>query len=116
MGTEITGHSYRMIGYSAASFVLIILGTVLSSQLFVIAGVICLGVVIMSIGLLPRRPGFSRELEKEQIFEGDTIKADVQINGKGSGNLEVYDRISPGLELDSSSNRVLVSPGEVSFQ
>ncbi|MEA3559210.1 MAG: DUF58 domain-containing protein [Candidatus Thermoplasmatota archaeon] len=116
MGKEMTGHSSRVIGYSTGAIVLIILGIVLSSQLFVIAGVICLGLVILSIGLIPKRPGFSRELERVQIFEGGSIKTRVEIDGRvGAGNLEIFDKVSPSLELKGSSNSALVPPGKRSF-
>lgn len=106
-----------MIGYSAGSFVLIILGLVLSSELFVIGGMVCLGLVVLSIGLLPGRPEFRRNMEREQIFEGEEIDVEAVIDGKvGPGNIEVFDVISPGLELSGgTSNSALMPPGKRSY-
>ncbi|MBN1390801.1 MAG: DUF58 domain-containing protein [Candidatus Thermoplasmatota archaeon] len=112
-----SGFSSRAIGYSSASIVLIVLSVVMSSRLFLIGGLLCLAVMLLSFSFIPARPRIERDVERNQIFESETLDVGVRVDTRQSmGNLEIYDRISPGLEVRDSSNCAMLPPGKRFFR
>lgn len=112
-----SGFSTRAVGYSSASIVLLVLSIILSSKLFLIGGLLCLAMMLLSFSFIPKRPRIKREMERRQVFEGETCEVSVKVDGTSSmGNLEIYDRISPGLEISSSSNCAMLPPGKRFFR
>ncbi|MBN1540281.1 MAG: DUF58 domain-containing protein, partial [Candidatus Thermoplasmatota archaeon] len=76
-----------------------------------------MAMMLLSFSFIPRRHGIKREVERRQVFEGETTGVGVKIDGPDSmGNLEIYDRISPGLEVSGSSNCAMLPPGKRFFR
>jgi uncharacterized protein (DUF58 family) len=112
-----SGFSTRAVGYSSASLVLLVLALILSSELFMIGGLLTLAMMLISFAFVPRRPKVTRIMERDQIFEGETSEVMLKIEGKKDmGNLEVVDRLSVGLDLKRSSNCAMLPPGKRSFR
>lgn len=117
MGKEMSGFSTRAVGYSSASIILIVLSFILSSHLFLIGGLLCLGLMLLSFSFIPKRPVINREMERNQVFEDETSEVFMKIEGrKEMGNLEIFDRLSLGLDLKDSSNCAMLPPGMRSFR
>ncbi len=112
-----SGFTTRAVGYSSASLVLITLGIVLSSNLFLVGGLLFLSIMILSFSFIPGRPEVDRILERDQVFEDESSEVFLKIEGKKEvGNIEVFDRISPGLVLKNSSNCAMMPPGKRGFR
>ncbi len=112
-----SGFSTRAVGYSSASMILLVLSLVLSSKLFLIGGLLTLAMMLISLSFIPRKPKITRILERDQVFEEETSEVMVKVEGKKDmGNLEVFDRLSLGLNLKDSSNCAMLPPGKRSFR
>jgi uncharacterized protein (DUF58 family) len=112
-----SGFSTRAVGYSSASIILLVLSFIFSSQLFLIGGLLCLGLMLLSFSFIPQKPKVSRIIERDQVFENETSEVFIKIESKKEiGNLEIFDRLSVGLELKGSSNCAMIPPGRRSFR
>jgi uncharacterized protein (DUF58 family) len=112
-----SGFSTRAVGYSSASIILLTLSFILSSELFLIGGLLCLGLMLLSFSFIPRKPEITRVMERDQVFENETSEVFMRIEGrKEMGNLEIFDRLSLGLDLKETSNCAMIPPGRRSFR
>ena len=112
-----SGFSTRAVGYSSASIILLVLSVVLSSELFLIGGLVCLVLMLLSFSFIAARPRIGRDLQRDQVFEGENSEVGVKVESSRSmGNLEVFDRMSPGLDLRDSSNNAMLPPGKRFFR
>lgn len=109
---EVNGFSIRAMGYGTASLILLILALVLSSEFLLMGAITGFALLILSLAFLPRRPSIEREMGSGKVFENEKITVDLKIEGRGKGgNIEVFDPLSPALEITQGSNHAFVPPG-----
>ncbi len=112
-----SGFTSRAVGYSSAALVLFVLALVLSSELFLIGGLLCMALMVLSFSFIPGRPRIERELERGQCFEDESLEVLLKVQGNNqAGNLEIFDRLSPGVLLKNSSNCAMLPPGKRSIR
>jgi uncharacterized protein (DUF58 family) len=113
MGKEVNRFTLRAMGYSSVAVASFIVALSLSSELFLAASLICATIMLLSLSMYPPGIGAERVIEKASIFEGEEVEVRVNLKGKGQlGNIEVFDKVSPMLEISSGSNLALLPPGK----
>jgi uncharacterized protein (DUF58 family) len=112
MAKEMSRFTLRAMGYSSLAVASFIVAIVLSSELFLVASLISATMVLLSLSLYPPRASVERKLSRSMIFEEEEVEVDIDVKGKGAvGNIEVFDRASPMVELSEGSNLALLIPG-----
>lgn len=110
------GFTMRAMGYSSASILMFVMALVLSSELFLVGGIITAVLMLLSLSMLPRAPRIKRTTDRSAIFEGEKVEATVKVDGRGkAGNVEVFDRLSPGLSLENGLNLYRMPSGQDEF-
>lgn len=116
MGKEMNRFTMRAMGYSSIAVASFVVALVLSSELFLVASLIAGAMMLLSLATYPPKASVERTLSKDVFFEGETVDVDVSLKGKGQiGNVEIFDRLSPMVEIDNGSNLALLSPGSNRF-
>ncbi len=112
MAEEVRNYTLRAMAYAASSLTLLVLSLVLSSELLLVGSLVIGAIMLLSLTTLPGRPRVTAEMDRTQVFEEETVRVDMEIDSRGSwGNIEVFHRLSPNLELDKGSNLALLPPG-----
>ncbi|HHD15361.1 MAG TPA: DUF58 domain-containing protein [Euryarchaeota archaeon] len=116
MGKEMKHFTLRAMGYASVSAAAFVTALVLSSELFLAASLMSAALFILSLSLYPRRCEVTREMEKDTVFEGEKVRVSLNVSDQRHlGNLEIFDRVSPMLELAEGSNLASLSPGSRGF-
>ncbi len=112
MGKEVSRFTLRAMGYTSVAFASFIVALILSSELFLAASLISATLVLLSLSMYPPGVKVAREMEKNTVFEGEEIDVTIKVRGKGQlGNVEIFDKVSPLLEISQGSNLALLPPG-----
>jgi uncharacterized protein (DUF58 family) len=116
MGQEVNRFTLRAMGYSSVAVASFIVALVLSSELFLAASLISGTIVLLSLTMYPPRVRVERRLSKKSMFEGETLDVDIRLKGKGQlGNVEIFDKVSPLMEISEGSNLALLPPGSEGY-
>ena len=116
MGKEVNRFTLRAMGYSSVTVASFIVALVLSSELFLAASLISGTLVLLSLTMYPPRVSVERRLSKKNMFEGETLDVDIRLKGKGQlGNVEIFDKVSPLMDVSEGSNLALLPPGSEGY-
>ena len=112
MAKEMNHFTLRAMGYSSVAVASFIVALVLSSELFLAASLISATIMLLSLSMYPPRAKVERTLPKKVIFEGEEMEVNIDVIGKGQvGNIEIFDKVSPLMEISKGSNLAFLTPG-----
>jgi len=106
MAKRVRDYTFRSIAYASASVALMVLALTLSSEMFLVLSIAGFSLLLLSLTLSSSEPSVTRTLSRGRVLEGETadVGLDVDVRGRG-GAVEVFERLSPMLEIISGSNR-----------
>ncbi len=114
MAREMNRFTLRAMGYSSVAVASFIVALVLSSELFLAASLISATIMLLSFSMYPPRAKVERSLPKKILFEEEEMEVSIDMIGKGQiGNIEIFDHVSPMMEISKGSNLALLAPGSV---
>ena len=112
MVRRVRDYSFRATSYFSASLALLILSLALSSEFFLIASLFGFSLLLLSLAFNTARPVIKRTVSRSRLLEGESADVEIDISGKGvAGAFEVFERLSPMLEIAKGSNKGILPPG-----
>ncbi len=111
MADEVKGFSFRAMGYSSLSVLLMILAIIFSSDFFLIGSIMIFVLLFLSYANIASGPKLDKRLDRETMFEGEETEVDLEIEHHMGGHLEIFDRIPPAMEVSKGSNHFFLPMG-----
>ncbi|MDG6225456.1 MAG: DUF58 domain-containing protein [Candidatus Thermoplasmatota archaeon] len=105
-------YTFRATSYFSVSLALLILSLALHSEFFLIASLFGFSLLLLSLAFNTGAPVIKRSVSSSRLLEGETIDVELDVSVKGNaGALEVFERLSPMLEIAKGSNKGMLPPG-----